>query len=153
MISKLIFITSLILVIPAHAADIPLEFESPAQEQRYMDLIEELRCLVCQNQNLADSHADLAQDLREEVQRMILIGNSDSEIKEFMVARYGDFVLYRPPLKQSTWLLWGAPFLLLFTGFIILYRYTAGRRREPVLELSESQRAQLQAILDGDKPD
>ncbi|MGH9556520.1 MAG: cytochrome c-type biogenesis protein, partial [Terriglobales bacterium] len=83
------------LALPAaHAADTPAQFDTPALEQRYRALLDELRCLVCQNQTLADSHADLAQDLRDEVVRQLAAGKSDAEIKHFLVGRYGDFVLY-----------------------------------------------------------
>ena len=87
-----------------HSADVIFTFEDPVQEQRYRELIDELRCLVCQNQSLADSHAELAQDLRNEVFAMIIQGDSDDTIIAFLVDRYGDFVLYRPPLKFTTWL-------------------------------------------------
>ncbi len=101
------------LVGGAQAADTPFQFDQPEQAARYQRLTEELRCLVCQNQNLADSHADLAQDLRNEVYRMITGGQTDRQIVDFMVARYGEFVLYRPPVSPLTWLLWFGPFLLL----------------------------------------
>ncbi|MBE0591984.1 MAG: cytochrome c-type biogenesis protein CcmH, partial [Gemmatimonadales bacterium] len=89
---------------------------APIDEDRYKALAEELRCLVCQNQSLADSAAELAGDLRDEVREQIAAGRSDDEIKEFLVARYGDFVLFRPPLKQTTWALWAGPFALLAAG-------------------------------------
>lgn len=98
----------------------PLVFESPQQEERFNQLTLELRCLVCQNQNLADSDAQLAHDLRSEVHEMLLAGNSDDEIKQFMVERYGDFVLYRPPVQKNTYLLWLGPILLLLGGALIL---------------------------------
>jgi cytochrome c-type biogenesis protein CcmH len=132
---------------PARAADLPLEFSAPAQEQRYRDLIEELRCLVCQNQNLADSHADLAQDLREEVQQMILAGKSDDEIISFLTARYGDFVLYRPPVKGSTWMLWFAPFLLLLAGIGFVYRFARNRARARPAQLNAAEQSELARLL------
>ena len=89
---------------------------APIDEDRYKALAEELRCLVCQNQSLADSAAELAGDLRDEVREQMAAGRSDDEIKEFLVARYGDFVLFRPPLKQTTWALWAGPFALLAAG-------------------------------------
>jgi cytochrome c-type biogenesis protein CcmH len=82
-------------------------------EKRMVAISEELRCLVCQNESLSGSHAELAQDLRREIRKMIGQGKTDKEILDFMVARYGDFVRYRPPVKPTTWLLWGGPFLLL----------------------------------------
>jgi cytochrome c-type biogenesis protein CcmH len=99
----------------------------PVTEKRLQKLSEELRCLVCQNQNIADSNAELAQDLRREVRSMIKDGKSDKEIVDFMVARYGDFVLYRPPVQGNTLLLWGGPVALLVLGIIALITYQ--RRR------------------------
>lgn len=98
----------------------PMIFENQQQEDRFNQLTQELRCLVCQNQNLADSDAQLAHDLRAEVHEMLIAGNTDDEIKQFMVERYGDFVLYRPPVQVNTYLLWLAPLVLLFIGALIL---------------------------------
>ncbi len=98
----------------------PMIFENQQQEDRFNQLTQELRCLVCQNQNLADSDAQLAHDLRAEVHEMLLAGKSDDEIKTFMVERYGDFVLYRPPVQVNTYLLWLAPLVLLLIGALIL---------------------------------
>ena len=104
------------------AIDTPMEFNDPATELRFKKLTEELRCLVCQNQSLADSHAGLAQDLRNEVYRMVIAGDSDKEIIAYMVSRYGDFVLYRPPVKNTTYLLWFGPFLMLLIAVIVIAR-------------------------------
>ena len=98
----------------------PMIFENQQQEDRFKVLTQELRCLVCQNQNLADSDAQLAHDLRAEVHEMLTAGKTDDEIKQFMVERYGDFVLYRPPVQENTYLLWLAPLVLLFIGALIL---------------------------------
>ncbi|MGB5488429.1 MAG: cytochrome c-type biogenesis protein [Lysobacterales bacterium] len=98
----------------------PMIFENQQQEDRFNQLTQELRCLVCQNQNLADSDAQLAHDLRAEVHEMLLAGKTDDEIKTFMVERYGDFVLYRPPVQVNTYLLWLAPLVLLLIGALIL---------------------------------
>ncbi|MEO8755443.1 MAG: cytochrome c-type biogenesis protein [Casimicrobiaceae bacterium] len=91
----------------------------PAFDARLRNLEEELRCLVCQNQTLADSNAPLAEDLRREVRELAVAGKNDEQIKEYLVARYGDFVLYRPPVKTTTWLLWFGPFALLVAGGVI----------------------------------
>ncbi len=99
----------------------------PVAEKRLQHLSEELRCLVCQNQTIADSNAELAQDLRREIRGMIKDGKTDKEIIDFMVVRYGDFVLYRPPVKGITLLLWGGPVALLLLGLFALVRYL--RRR------------------------
>ncbi|MEE9575657.1 MAG: cytochrome c-type biogenesis protein [Gammaproteobacteria bacterium] len=104
------------------AVDTPMEFNEPTTELRFKKLIEELRCLVCQNQSLADSHAGLAQDLRNEVYRMVIAGDSDKEIIAYMVNRYGDFVLYRPPVKNTTYFLWFGPFLMLLIAIIVIAR-------------------------------
>ena len=98
----------------------PLVFESQEQQDRFDKLTKELRCLVCQNQNLADSDAQLAHDLRREVHELLLTGRNDDEIKQFLVDRYGDFVLYRPPVQTNTYLLWLAPLILLLVGAWIL---------------------------------
>ncbi|MGR8950201.1 MAG: cytochrome c-type biogenesis protein [Gammaproteobacteria bacterium] len=111
------------------AADTPYEFSTPQQAARYQRLLEELRCLVCQNQSLSDSHAELAQDLRDEVYRMMNEDLSDEEIRGFMVARYGDFVLYKPPIKKSTFLLWFGPFALILIALTIVWR-SVSRQRE-----------------------
>ena len=94
----------------------PLLFANQQQQERFNKLTEELRCLVCQNQNLADSDAPLAHDLRREVHELVLTGRRDAEVKQFLVDRYGDFVLYRPPVQTNTYLLWLAPPLLLLVG-------------------------------------
>ena len=130
------------------------EFQSPEHERRYQDLVSELRCLVCQNQNLADSNAALATDLRDIVYDMIQDGKGDDEILEFMVDRYGDFVLYRPPLVAKTAALWAGPFLLLTIGLWFLFRQI--RRRAAVTtdaaQFSDTEREKLRTML-GDEPD
>jgi cytochrome c-type biogenesis protein CcmH len=127
--SLLTMVTVLVLACAAVAtASEPLVFEDPKLEARFDRLTEELRCLVCQNQSLADSDAQLAQDLRNEVFLMLEQGNSDEEIKRFLVDRYGDFVLYRPPVRGNTLLLWLAPILLLTAGAVIM-AVTISRRR------------------------
>jgi cytochrome c-type biogenesis protein CcmH len=98
----------------------PLVFDTPEQQERFNSLTVELRCLVCQNQNLADSDAPLAHDLRDEIYKMMITGQSDDEIKTFLVERYGDFVLYRPPVKGNTMILWLAPALLLLGGAAVV---------------------------------
>jgi cytochrome c-type biogenesis protein CcmH len=102
-----------------------------ALDRHVMIVAEQLRCLVCQNQTIADSHADLAVDLRRQVREQIVQGKSDQQILDFMVQRYGDFVLYRPPLRASTWLLWFGPFVVLAGGLVFLLRRL--RQRETVV--------------------
>jgi len=98
----------------------PMVFENQQQQDRFDQLTQELRCLVCQNQNLADSDAPLAHDLRREVHEMLMSGQSNEQIKQFLVERYGDFVLYRPPVQQNTYLLWLAPLILLLGGALVV---------------------------------
>jgi len=107
----------------ALAIDTEKAFEDPALQARYEHINRELRCLVCQNQTIADSNATLAQDLRKEVREMIADGKTDDEIRTFMIERYGDFVLYRPRMTASNFLLWAAPVLLLLLGGFIGIRY------------------------------
>jgi len=102
----------------SYSNDEPVRFNDDHQEKRYYKLIEEVRCLVCQNQSLADSNAPLAQDLRDQIFQMIKSEKTNNEILDFLVHRYGDFVLYRPPLKKDTWLLWFGPFLILTIAII-----------------------------------
>ncbi len=118
-------------------------------EKRMVAISEELRCLVCQNESLAGSHADLAQDLRREIRKMIAEGKSDKEILDFMVGRYGDFVRYSPPLKPSTWLLWGGPFLLLAGGIGGLVIFLRQRKASVTpAKLSEEERHRADALLE-----
>jgi cytochrome c-type biogenesis protein CcmH len=120
---------ALLLASLSLAAQEPLGFDDPAQEARYKNLTEELRCTVCQNQNLADSDAPLAQDLRKEIHKMMTAGRSDAEIKTFLVERYGDFVLYRPPMQGNTLALWAIPGALLFGGAVVVLFVVRGRNR------------------------
>lgn len=121
-----ILVLLLLAVMPvAYAAD--ARFDDPDKQERYTQLVHELRCLVCQNQTIADSNAELATDLRNKVGDMIEAGMTDAEIIEFLTSRYGDFVLYRPPMQGNTLLLWIGPFLLLGSGLIILI-FTLKRR-------------------------
>ena len=121
----------------------------PVAERRLQKLSEELRCLVCQNQTIADSNAELAQDLRREVRTMIKDGKSDKEIVDFMVTRYGDFVLYRPPVKGITLLLWGGPVALLLLGLFALQRYLRQRSRRMADDqpLSAEEASRAEALL------
>jgi cytochrome c-type biogenesis protein CcmH len=111
------------------------------------NLAHELRCLVCQNQTIADSNAPLALDLRNQIREQLAAGKSDEDVMEFMVARYGDFVLYRPPFKPATLALWLGPFLLLAAGALVFWRRVARRRAEEP-RLSEAERAQAARLLE-----
>jgi cytochrome c-type biogenesis protein CcmH len=120
----------------------------PVVEQRLNLIAEELRCLVCQNESLAGSRADLALDLRREIRTLIKDGKTDEEVMAFMVSRYGDFVRYRPPVNPLTWMLWFGPFALLVGGGLVLVRLvrSAQRNAEPQA-LSPAQREKLQSLL------
>ena len=124
--------------------------DDPELEKRLQKLSQELRCLVCQNETLADSRADLAVDLRNQVREQMRAGKSDEEIVAFLTARYGDFVLYRPPVKPATYLLWFGPFLLLLGGFLFLYRHLK-QRRELIADgpLSDAERRRAASLLKG----
>lgn len=130
----------------ARADDVPLQFPNAAEQARYDALISTLRCLVCQNQTLADSEAGLAQDLRKIIHDRIIAGQSDEQIKRFLVARYGDFVLYRPPLQENTWLLWFGPFLLLLAAAFVWWR--VARRRIAPAPLDAEQQRRVEHLLD-----
>ena len=152
MIKQLVTILALCLLLGTGTAQagVTLEsfkFNSEAEEQHFKDLIEELRCLVCQNQSLADSDAELAHDLRAEVYGMIQEGKTDAEIVEFLVDRYGDFVLYNPPIKPSTYLLWFGPFVLLAIAALLLLRSIRRQQKTSSNEISTEERARLDALL------
>ena len=124
---------------------------APEYEQRYHFILEELRCLVCQNQTLADSSSELANDLRIEVKEMLEQGKSDQEILDFMSARYGDFVLYKPPVKPHTWLLWVGPFLFLIGGIVAVIGMVRKRADEiPNDPLNEQDKKRLHDLLEND---
>lgn len=148
---QLLMVLLLALSFVVHAEIESLTFETAEQEQRYKYFIDELRCLVCQNQNLADSNADLAKDLRMQTYEMITGGKSDQEIIDYMVNRYGDFVLYRPPLKTNTLLLWGGPFIILFLATVIFLRMLRQRNRQAVVHLGESDKAKARGLLAGNE--
>lgn len=147
-------VATLVLLLPlmAAAADTAQPaVEDPVLEKRVTALTAELRCLVCQNQSLADSHADLAIDLKNQVRAMMKEGRTDAEIKAFMTDRYGDFVLYRPPVKATTWLLWIGPFVLFAAALAALFGYIRKRRAAAgeSAALSPEQQARARALLDG----
>ena len=134
----------------AYAKEAAPAAADPALEQRVMTLAAELRCLVCQNQTIADSNAPLADDLRNQVREKMRQGASDSQIMDFMVERYGDFVLYRPPVKATTLLLWFGPLLLVAAGLLVLLRRLR-RRPAPEPELSAAERERARKLLAGNE--
>ena len=124
--------------------------DDPVTEPRLISISEEMRCLVCQNESLAGSRSDLANDLRREIRTLIKEGKSDDQIRNFMVERYGDFVLYRPPVKPITWLLWIGPFIILLIGIAVLFTYLR-RRNSAVttIALSDDDNKRIDALLNG----
>ncbi|MEI7840891.1 MAG: cytochrome c-type biogenesis protein [Methylococcaceae bacterium] len=135
-----------------HAEIEVYQFTTPELELRYQTLTEELRCLVCQNQNIADSHAELAQDLRRKVYEMLNRGETNPQIIDYMTERYGDFVLYRPPFNVKTLILWLAPILTLLMGGIGFWSLLK-RRDNSNERLSDSERARLDKLLHTKKSD
>ncbi len=143
---KKLLLVALLSVMPlaAWAEEAKDLAEDPVVEKRLVALAKNLRCLVCQNESLESSHAELARDLRREVREQIRAGKSDQEILDYLVARYGDFVLYEPPVKSYTLMLWFGPFVLLLAGAGVLF-YQVSRRRKTVPEANLSAEAQQRA--------
>lgn len=135
----------------AHAADAPPLAQDPVVEARLVGIAEELRCLVCQNESLAGSRADLAEDLRREIRTLIRQGKTDQEVMDYLVARYGDFVRYRPPLKPTTYLLWLGPFALLGGGLVALVLFLRRRTAPDAVALTADEQLRAAALLNNDK--
>ncbi|MBE0622817.1 MAG: cytochrome c-type biogenesis protein CcmH [Burkholderiales bacterium] len=145
----LALLLGLVLAGTALAREAPTVAADPVLEKRVMALAEELRCLVCQNQTIADSHADLAIDLKNQIREKLKAGMNEAQIKDYMVARYGDFVLYRPQVKATTVPLWFGPFALLLVAVAGLFYYIVRRRHAaPAQTLSEEEQAKVRALLD-----
>jgi len=152
------YLASLVMMLslasPAHAGLEAFDFSGRVNETRYLTLISELRCLVCQNQSLADSDAGLAHDLRKEVYALMDAGNDDAQVVEFLTQRYGDFVLYNPPLKPSTWLLWYGPFMILAAGSVLLWLNLRQRARQSDPGFTQEEQDRLKQLLcDGNTVD
>ncbi|MGZ5008165.1 MAG: cytochrome c-type biogenesis protein [Methylobacter sp.] len=128
------------------------EFASPEQQQAYENLTSELRCLVCQNQTIADSNAELAADLRRQVYEMLQQGKSKQDIAQFMTDRYGDFVLYNPPFKLKTGLLWIGPVVFLFIGLIAVFLFTRRKKAAATEQISAEKQQKIRSLLEkGDR--
>jgi cytochrome c-type biogenesis protein CcmH len=125
--------------------------EDPVLEAKVMRIAEELRCLVCQNETIAASHADLAVDLRKQIRQKLQQGQSQEQILDFMVQRYGDFVLYRPPVKSTTWLLWAGPFVLLGIALIVLVSHIRRRRVPDAAPLRADEAERVRRLLAEEK--
>lgn len=145
------FLLLLLLAVPLAMAEtkpVVYQFKDPLLEQRYQTLTEQLRCLVCQNQNIADSHAELAQDLRGKVYELLNKGDDDAQIIQYMTDRYGDFVLYKPPFKFKTLLLWLAPALALLLGGLGFWRVMKNARQQAKEQLPEAELKSIRNLLD-----
>jgi cytochrome c-type biogenesis protein CcmH len=118
--------------LPVFAIDDGQAFDDPEMQARYESIIAEVRCLVCQNQSIKDSNVFLASDLRREIRRLLTEGNTDAQIAEFLVSRYGEFVLYRPPMRGKTLILWIAPALFIGLGFLVVFRVIRSRMALPI---------------------
>jgi cytochrome c-type biogenesis protein CcmH len=148
---------SISVVLTASAVFIEERLEDPAQEERAREISEGIRCLVCQNQSILDSNADLARDLRQVVRERILLGDSDDAVREYLVVRYGDWVLLNPPFKLRTYLLWFGPIIIFVVGLLALGLFIRRKSREAVSEtiapLSAEEQAEIDSLLtpDGDQ--
>lgn len=126
-------------------------FENKQQEELYLQLIAELRCVKCQNQNLAESNAELATDMREKAYEMVKKGGSRADVVNYMTARYGDFVLYKPPFKANTLMLWVGPPVFLLLSLFLLFKLVKKQKTKPVEALSETDRESVRKLLDSNK--
>ncbi|NWG86599.1 MAG: cytochrome c-type biogenesis protein CcmH [Hydrogenophilaceae bacterium] len=136
-----------LLALPAFADEAQPNAEDPVIEQRMNKLAEDLRCLVCQNESLAGSHADLAADLRREIRQQMQAGKDDQQVVEYLTSRYGDFVLYKPPFKPVTFLLWLGPVLFLAIGIVVWYLTLRRRRNLQTPQMSDAVRQQAAQLL------
>jgi cytochrome c-type biogenesis protein CcmH len=147
MMTRILIALSLVITSWVSFANIEVyQFDDPAQEQIYKDLIAELRCLVCQNQSIAESNAELAQDMRRKTYELVKSGKTKSEIRAFMAERYGDFMLYSPPLKPMTLLLWFGPALALIVGFVVVIRIVKRQKQAAAIEISSADIERLEAL-------
>ncbi|ATG73230.1 cystathionine gamma-synthase [Zobellella denitrificans] len=152
-LSFLVLLAGLVLTapLPARAAIDVYEFDSPEQEAVFRELVRELRCPKCQNQDISDSNAELAKDLRDKTYEMLREGNSKQEIIDFMVARYGNFILYRPPLMASTLILWAGPVLVILLGLCVVLVRTRRKGGGQGEALSTEEKKRLAELLNKDK--
>ena len=145
-----IFILSLIFSATTLASPVDTyKFTDPVNKQRYQDLIEELRCPKCQNQNLADSNSPISQDLRQQVYEQIQQGRADQEIVDYMVYRYGEFILYRPQLSKKTYFLWFGPIVFIIVGAVVMIAFVRKQRLHTKTIINDADKAELDALLNG----
>lgn len=151
MSKKLILFLLLFLSLPVFAEIAGFPFETDAEEQRFRNLSAELRCLVCQNQSLADSNAGLAQDLRLELYQQVLTGHTEDQIINFMTQRYGDFILYKPRFAAKNLLLWLGPFLLLIVALFCLFRFSRLKNQAQQNQATEEELEKIRQLLQAQK--
>lgn len=144
---SIIFTIIFCIMQPLQAAIESRVFENPVYESRYYQMIDKLRCLVCQNQNLADSNSELARDLRDKTYELIAGGATNNEISEFMVTRYGQFVLYEPPVNSHTLILWGAPVVFAIIGIFVFVRVSRKSKSTTLLTVDANHVAQARDLL------
>lgn len=142
------FLAIILLLQPAFAGIDIYQFDNVKEEQRFRDLIAELRCPKCQNQNLADSNAGLAKDLKDRTYQLVKEGKTNKEIKNYLVDRYGDFIIYKPPFRLSTWLLWIGPLLVLLLVFGVFIRKNLKTPKNQAMDISLAERQRLKNLLD-----
>ncbi len=151
---RLLLIFSVSFLLSAQAVKIEFhDFKTPQQEQLYLQLIAELRCVKCQNQNLAESNAELAKDMRDKTYDMILKGGTRADVDKYMTDRYGDFVLYKPPFKKNTLLLWVGPPIFLLISLFLLFRLIKGQKKDLTETLSTDDRASMRSLLKNSSSD
>ncbi|MFA5983295.1 MAG: cytochrome c-type biogenesis protein [Methylococcaceae bacterium] len=150
---KIGFLCIIVLTVSTAIAGVEYrQFSNAAEQKTYENLISELRCLVCQNQTIADSNADLAKDLRQQVFEMVQQGKSKQDITDFMTSRYGDFVLYNPPFKAKTGILWLAPIMLLTTGFCAVFFFVRSKAKTARVTLEPERQQQMHRLLEEEDP-
>ncbi len=143
-----VFVISFLCLLPVQAVKIEFhDFKTSEQEQLYLQLIAELRCVKCQNQNLAESNAELAKDMRDKTYELIVKGGSRADVVKYMTDRYGDFVLYKPPFKKNTWLLWIGPPLFLLLSLFFLFKLIKSQKKDIAETLSNDERESMRALL------
>jgi len=147
MMRSLLIVILLFTSAQASARISAYEFDNAEQESIYTELVDELRCLVCQNQTIADSNAELAQDMKRKTHELVMQGKTKKEISDFMVQRYGNFVQYKPPVEPTTYLLWAGPFIILFIGLFFLIKIIRNRKIEKPATLSDVDRSRAEDLL------
>ena len=147
MMRSLLIVILLFTSAQASARISAYEFDNAQQESIYNELVDELRCLVCQNQTIADSNAELAQDMKRKTHELVMQGKTKKEISDFMVQRYGNFVQYKPPVEPTTYLLWAGPFIILFIGLFFLIKIIRNRKVEKPAVLSDDDKSRAADLL------